>query len=156
MHGRGAAMNRPMGRTGAEIRAMDCYTRDVTDGIVAPPPGVPRAFAAVPEPPCGACDHRNHPGTECGISLADGSVCWCGTPAPELEPTPVKFQHPDEVCWLGNDNAPDADAQLRRVGHRVFLEIGLEGVGATLELDAFHVAGAVILLTNAHRHGLEQ
>lgn len=79
-------MSRPMGRTGAEIRAMDCYTRDVTDGVVAPPPGVPRAFAAVPEPPCGACDHRNHPGTECGMSLGDGTLCWCGTPAPPLEP----------------------------------------------------------------------
>ena len=81
-------MNRPMGRTGAEIRAMDCYTRDVTDGVVAPPPGAPRAFAAVPEPPCGACDHRNHPGTECGMSLGDGTLCWCGTPAPALELEP--------------------------------------------------------------------
>ncbi len=73
-----------LGRDPHHLAAMDLYTRTVSRGDAPPPPGVLLTFTAVPEPPCGACDHRNHPGTECGMSLGDGTLCWCGTPAPAL------------------------------------------------------------------------
>lgn len=147
---------------------MDARTRRVSAGLEAPPPGVPTTFAAVPDaklPRCPVCSHLEHGSAVCGarvpLTWSDSidarvpDTCQCEgePPAPALE-APERFpDHMDETCRLGRDTDAigHVDATLRRYGHRVFIDIGLDGVGATLELDRFHIAGAVALLTEAQR-----